>query len=152
MSEDHHGDSGGSGGLGHALAICLLLAVGVLAYAAVPVNADKVGINERSAVRSLKSIQSAQRRFPRQAGDGSPGAASLSELAAEGLVDAELGSGTKSGYVFVVVDLNGNGGPAWLATAEPIVAGATGTRTFSVGPDGPVVAGMGPALAVEAED
>jgi hypothetical protein len=55
----------------------------------------------------------------------------LLSLNADGLIDAVLGQGTKSGYVFILEN-DGSGGFDWTSEVNPVNPGSTGTRRFFV--------------------
>ncbi|HUK42272.1 MAG TPA: prepilin-type N-terminal cleavage/methylation domain-containing protein [Candidatus Acidoferrales bacterium] len=114
----------------------------IIAAIAIPnLLAGKMAANEASAVQSLRTIQSAQTAFATTfpsvgyAGSlpilgGSGGASCVASSTQACLVDPILAGGQKSGYNIV---LTGDGlTPSvyyWL-TADPILRGSTGHRSF----------------------
>ncbi len=128
--------------------------IGIIAAIAIPnLLASRRAANEGSAQSSLRTIHSSQATYQSTASNGNFG--TMADLRAQSLVDAVLGGvgGTKSGYTFVVADVDfvAGGAPAsFSATANPTVPGgipATGTRKFGITEDG-VMHGQTDALAV----
>jgi len=108
--------------------------IGIIAAIAIPsLLASRRAANEGSAQSSLRAIHSSQMVYQATAGGGAF-AGNLGTLNTQGLIDAVLSSGTKSGYEFEVVEAAGSGlGAVFGAYAyptEPVGAVATGTRTF----------------------
>lgn len=94
--------------------------------------------NEAHAVGALAEIRSAQQIF-RDGGKGRAAKlhyATLAELAREGLVDPELGSGTKRGYVFQAAPSVTTSEFLWFAVANPEVPGDTGDRCLETNTSG----------------
>ena len=114
--------------------------IGVIAAIAIPnLLASKRAANEGSAISSMRTIHSCQLTYQATTGGGSYG--DLPALAFDTLTDVVLGSGSKSGYNFVVTPISPAGSvPAlFYATAVPIVTvgvGRTGTRRFGITEDG----------------
>lgn len=114
--------------------------IGVIASIAIPsLLASKRAANEGSALSAMRSIHSAQTTYMNTAGAGAYG--ELADLSTEGLIDAVLGSGTKSGYTIACPAANLTAGPppTFFATAIPADTGAatrTGNRSFAVADDG----------------
>src|SRR6186997_2431314 len=78
--------------------------IGIIAAIAIPnLMASRRAANEGSAQSSLRTIHSAQVTYQATAGSGAF-AASLGALNAEELIDANLSSGTKSGFNFAIVE------------------------------------------------
>jgi prepilin-type N-terminal cleavage/methylation domain-containing protein len=110
--------------------------IGIIAAIAVPnLLASKRAANEGSAQSSLRTIHSSQLAYQATTGNGAY-AADVATLSTQKLLDSVLGTGTKSGYQFGIVDQAGNGATAvYGAYAFPTStsgAGQTGTRTFGI--------------------
>jgi type IV pilus assembly protein PilA len=108
--------------------------IGIIAAIAIPnLLASRRAANEGSSIASLRTLTAAQATFQSTAGAGEYG--DLTALMGEGLVDAVLGAGTKSGYAYTVTALpSGAAAPARFdASCIPQTfagIGATGTRSF----------------------
>ena len=114
--------------------------IGILAAIAIPnLLASRRAANEGSAQSALRTIHSAQVTYQATRGNGAY-AADLGDLQTETLIDAVLGSGTKSGYDFEIVEQAGSGAAAVFGVyAFPDISGGvsqTGTRTFGTTEDG----------------
>ena len=92
--------------------------------------------NEGSAMSTMRTIAAAEHTY--QSIEMKFG--TLQELAAGGLVDEKLASGTKNGYTFTVTIDNENPG-AFEVTGVPETYGKTGTRSFYVDQTGVIRAG-----------
>ena len=108
--------------------------IGIIAAIAIPsLLASRRAANEGSAQSALRTIHSAQVTYQATKGNGDF-ATSLGALSTETLIDSVLGSGTKSGYDFEIVEASGSGSLAVFGVyAYPhIVSGVsqTGSRTF----------------------
>jgi type IV pilus assembly protein PilA len=136
---------------GHGMAIAALVLsivslvtvvpVGIIAAIAIPnLLASRRAANEGSAMASLRQISSAQVVYHSTRGNGKYG--TLSELAAEGLIDSKLARGTKSGYNFTVElttdEMNYAG---FTVVAVPMTYRSTGVRSFYVDESGVIRAG-----------
>ena len=119
--------------------------IGIIAAIAIPnLLASRRAANEGSAQSSLRTIHSSEATYQGTAGAGNFG--DLTELgpqpAGQGLIDAVLSSGSKSGYTFVVTPaaaVAGVSAATFAATANPTVTSGvsqTGTRKFGVTQDG----------------
>lgn len=113
--------------------------IGIIAAIAIPsLLASRRAANEGSAQSSLRTIHSCQLTYQATTGKGDFG--DLPALDAAVLTDNVLGSGSKSGYSFVVTPTNPGVRPAlFYATAVPLITagpGQTGTRRFGVAEDG----------------
>lgn len=111
--------------------LIVLAIVLIIASIAVPnfMNSRR-SANEASAVSSLRSICSGQVNYHNTMGSY----ATLAGLQAEGVIDSQLSSGTKSGYHFVTT-LGSDPRIAFSVTAEPLVSAgvaATGNKFFYV--------------------
>ena len=110
--------------------------IGIIAAIAIPnLLASKRAANEGSAQSALRTLHSAQITYQATGGNGAY-AAAVGTLLGQGLLDPVLGSGTKAGYDFAIVDQAGSYASAVFgAYAYPSVttgAGQTGTRTFGI--------------------
>jgi len=114
--------------------------IGIIAAIAIPsLLASRRAAYEGSAQQSLRTIHSSQVTYQATAGNGAF-AADLTALHNQSLVDAVLGSGTKSGYDFAIVEQAGSGATAVFGVyAYPHTTsgvGQTGTREFGTTQDG----------------
>jgi prepilin-type N-terminal cleavage/methylation domain-containing protein len=128
--------------------------IGIITAIAVPnILAARRAANEGSAQSSLRTIHSCNLTYQATTGRGDFG--DLSDLAAQVLTDSVLGSGSKSGYAFVVTPSASGLRPAlFYSTAVPLVpsgAGKTGTRRFGIAEDG-VIHGDSTALTPYANE
>ena len=113
--------------------------IGIIASIAIPnLLASRRAANEGSAQSSLRTIQSCQLTYQATTGRGDYG--TLAQIRSDFLTDAQLGSGTKSGYNFAVTPSGPGVRPAlFYATAVPTRTagvGKTGTRRFGISEDG----------------
>jgi hypothetical protein len=113
--------------------------------------AARKAANERTARRALESLMRAEDEFREndRDGDGNLDYGMLSELAKAGLVDAELGSGTKSGYLFRATYSFTTSEFLWFATAEPEVPTVTGDRYFGCNVSGVLYYTTGGAFVLD---
>lgn len=114
--------------------------IGIIAAIAIPnLLATRRAANEGSAVSSLRTIHSAQIVYQATAGAGAY-AGSLAVLRTQTLTDRVLGTGTKSGYRFEIVEQGGiNESAVFGVYAFPTVTtgvATTGTRAFGTTDDG----------------
>lgn len=114
--------------------------IGIIAAIAIPnLLASRRAANEGSAQSSLRTIHSAQVVYQATAGAGAY-SADLPTLRTQRLIDDVLGSGTKSGYDFEIVEQSGTGATAVFGVyAFPDVTGGvsqSGTRCFGTSEDG----------------
>lgn len=112
--------------------------IGIIAAIAVPnLLASRRAANEGSAVSSLRTIHSCELTYQATTGQGDYG--TLDALKNDFLADTVLGSGSKSGYSFVVnPSPAGTRPPTFWVTASPLVTsgvGQTGTRRFGIAED-----------------
>ena len=113
--------------------------LGIIMAIAVPnLLGAKRAANEGSAISSMRTIHSCELTYRATIGDGHYG--DLPSLALETLTDSVLGSGSKSGYEFVITPTPPGAVPQlYYATAVPIVTvgfARTGTRRFGLTEDG----------------
>lgn len=109
--------------------------IGIIASIAIPnLLASRRAANEASAQSSLRTIFSSQVTY--QANNGGAFAADLTTLQNAKLVDSTVGSGSKSGYTFAIVEQSGSGSSAVFGsygiptTTDGV--GATGARRFGI--------------------
>jgi prepilin-type N-terminal cleavage/methylation domain-containing protein len=125
--------------------------IGIIAAIAVPgLMRARMSGNEASAIASVRTMNSAQATYSASCGGGGF-AASLSDLAlapagSVGFVPADLGSGSKQGYTFAIIEdgddvlaaastCNAASAPSttrYVAYGNPITPGSTGVRRFAV--------------------
>jgi hypothetical protein len=89
--------------------------------------------HEQSAKRALWTIAEAQSIFREgdKDGNGVLDYGTLAQLGAARLIDPELASGTKDGYVFAAGPSTSTSEYLWFAVANPEVPGVTGDRSFA---------------------
>jgi type IV pilus assembly protein PilA len=124
--------------------------IGIIAAIAIPnLLASRRAANEGSAQQSLRTFSSAEATFHSTVGSGNYGP--VDSLVTQNLIDAQLGSGTKSGYVFTT------GTDPVASTTDFVIAAAptntsaltgTGTREFCIDESG--VLRAKPAAAITA--
>ena len=137
------------GGRGMAIAALVLnivslvsfVPMGIVAAIAIPnLLASRRAANEASAMASLRRIHSAEATYQSTRGAGKFG--TLSELAAEGLIDSKLASGTKNGYNFTVeLTTDEMNYPGFSVVGVPMTYRSTGTRSFFIDETGVIRAG-----------
>jgi type IV pilus assembly protein PilA len=127
---------------GFSLIELLIVVAIILVIAAIAVPSflrSRLAANESSAVASLRTLNSAQITY--NSAYPSVGYASqISYLSGTTctppnsqsacLVDNQLSSGTKSGYVFVLSNVSGTPGASYTFTASPLQANVSGARYF----------------------
>jgi type II secretory pathway pseudopilin PulG len=126
------------GGHGMALAgfvmsivsVVSLVPIGIIAAIAIPnLLASRRAANEGSAIYSLRQISSAQAMY--QTTFGKFG--TLSDLAAQNLIDSKLATGTKNGYHFAIeLTTNEENVEGYAVTGVPVTYRSTGNRSFFV--------------------
>ncbi|HEY8225596.1 MAG TPA: prepilin-type N-terminal cleavage/methylation domain-containing protein [Pyrinomonadaceae bacterium] len=114
--------------------------IGIIAAIAIPnLLASRRAANEGSAQQSLRTVHSAQATYQATAGNGAF-ATTLAALHGQNLIDTVLNTGTKSGYLFAVVEQAGTGATAvYGAKCYPETTSGvaqTGTRRFGITEDG----------------
>ena len=131
--------------------------IGIIAAIAIPnLLASRRAANEGSAQSSLRTVHSSEGTYQSTIGAGNYG--TLVQMNGQALIDAQLSSGSKSGYNFAVTptDLVVGVSPAtFYGTAVPQVTagiGQTGTRRFGVATDGTIHGDSGGGLAVYANE
>jgi type II secretory pathway pseudopilin PulG len=111
------------------LALVMIVPLGIVAAIAIPnLLAAARAANEASAISTMRVIMAAESTYQATAGGGTFG--TLNQLAAAGLVDGKLSSGTKNGYAFTVTS-NANG---YEARATPLTH-SSGNRSFFITTD-----------------
>jgi type II secretory pathway pseudopilin PulG len=125
------------GGRGFAIAgiaissVALFFLIPIVAAIAIPnLLASRRAANESSAIKSLRTISSAEQTYQATAGAGRS-YGSLAQLSSEGIIDSALGEGEKSGYRFQVAVAEGH----FTATAVPADS-SSGGQTFFIADDG----------------
>lgn len=109
--------------------------IGIIAAIAIPnLLKSRQAANEASAISSTRTIGTAQATYQSTKGGGKEFAATLADLESDGSVDAQLGSGSKSGFSFASVGVaSAPNVPATFNTnANPLSSGVfgTGNRCF----------------------
>lgn len=115
--------------------------IAVVAAIAIPsLIQSRKSANEGSAIESMRAIATAQEMFKGQDSDrdGRPDYGTLSELSQVQLIDAVLGSGTKTGYVFRAGYCPTSSEALWFAVGNPILPGHTGDRSFEMNQSGTI--------------
>src|SRR5947209_903661 len=117
--------------------------IGIIAAIAIPnLLASRRAANEGAAQSGLRTIHSAEATYQATSGNGN--FTNLAGLSGVKLIDAVLGSGTKSGYTFAANPTDATAGPpptlaTFYATANPTATSGvsqTGTRRFGINVDG----------------
>ena len=127
------------GGRGMAIAALVLNIVslvsvvptGIIAAIAIPnLLASRRAANEASAQSSMRTLHAAEATYQATRGAGKFG--TLSELAADNLIDQRLAAGTKNGYKFTVeLTTDEMNYPGFSVVARPVTEGVTGSGTRS---------------------
>ena len=116
--------------------LIVVAVIGVIASMAIPnLLASRRAANEASAQASLHTIFNGQMTYQLTRGNGAF-SNNLTKLRNANIIDNVLGSGTKSGYKFKIVQQSGSGSSAVFGCyASPVTTsgvGKTGTRRFGV--------------------
>ena len=116
--------------------LLVVAVIGVIASIAIPnLIASRRASNEASAQSSLRTIFSGQVAYQTTTGGGAF-AADLATLENGKIIDPALGSGTKSGYTFAVVEQSGLGLTAVFGCyGVPTITsgvGVTGSRRLGI--------------------
>ena len=127
-----------AGGFSLIELLIVVAIIGIIASIAIPnLLASRRAANEASAQSSLRTIQSCEITYQATSGRGDYG--TLAQIRGDFLTDAQLGSGTKSGYDFVATPTAPGMRPAlFYATAVPTITagvGKSGTRRFGISED-----------------
>jgi prepilin-type N-terminal cleavage/methylation domain-containing protein len=133
--------------------LIVVVIIGIIAAIAIPnLLAARRSANEGSAISALRTLHGAQMTYASTYGNkdyaGAVGAgttAALSELAAPGLVDQVLGTGTKAGYNFVggrVASTSTTPAQFFFSANPAVTSGVTqtGARRFGIATDGVMMA------------
>jgi type IV pilus assembly protein PilA len=117
---------------------------GMIAAIAIPnLLASRRAANEGAAQSSLRTLHAAEATYQATKGAGNFG--TLSELAAEGLIDSRLATGTKSGYKFTMeLTTNEMNYPGFAVVGVPMTYGGvegSGIRSFYVDETGVIRGG-----------
>lgn len=129
--------------------LIVVVIIGIVAAIAIPnLLASRMTANEASAISSLRTYHGAQATYQATTGGGNYAGIPFSINAftvLEGLdlIDTQLGSGTKSGFIFAGHSLqSSSGSPAChLAQAYPVTQSGvaqTGSRNFVIATEGVV--------------
>ena len=117
--------------------LIVVVIIGIVAAIAIPnLLAARRNANDASALSSMRMLFSGQQTYSSSAGSGLFG--TLTELENTDIIDEVLGSGSKSGYNFIVVPTApvGNNPPVFDAYGNAAVFGftptSTGNRNFYV--------------------
>jgi type IV pilus assembly protein PilA len=136
---------------GHGMAIAgLVLSIvslvsivptAIIASIAIPnLLAARRAANEGSALASLRTLHSAEATYQATKGAGKYG--TLSELAAENLIDSKLATGTKNGYNFTVeVTTTETDYPGFSVVGVPMTYRNSGLRSFYIDETGVIRGG-----------
>jgi hypothetical protein len=125
----------------------LLVLIGVVAVALPIFPAAGLAANESSAVYHLLTLKEAELKFKATTGKGRFG--TMSELKEEKLIDADLASGLKDGYCFVLTTTS----EAFEVRGAPAKYPSDGRRSFYFSlDDGIVRAADKQGLAADASD
>jgi type IV pilus assembly protein PilA len=125
--------------------LVVVIIIAIIAAIAIPnLLASRRAANEASAINSLRTVHGAQVTYFSTTGLNAA-YGTLANLNTDGLIDATLASGTKSGFtVAVTLSSNAPAGSQYCALASPTSSGTTGTgnRWFGVSTPG-VIFGAG---------
>lgn len=124
------------------IGLCALLSIPNLS------SARKHG-NEASAIGALKTIATSEAIYRERNPALEYG--SLAQLSSDRLVDSVLGSGTKLGYSFEACPGAADRQKLWSATANPVHAPDTGTRSFATNQNGVIFYTSERALSIDRE-
>ncbi len=127
---------------GAVLTTALCVVAAIVAAVTVPTGVRlQLGANEAAAIEALRALARAQQRFREEDldRDGEQDYGELAELAAAGLIGADLASGVQQGYLFEAAPAELAPARAWMAVASPLLEGRTGQRHFAINHHGAVV-------------
>jgi type IV pilus assembly protein PilA len=127
---------------GFSLIELLIVVAIILIIAAIAIPnllRSRIAANESSAVGSLRTLNTAEITynttyptvgFASLTAMGPVTSGSSATSSAAGLIDANLSSGTKSGYTFTVTPASTSPVASYETAAAPVTAGTTGQRYF----------------------
>jgi len=141
--------------------LIVVVIIGIIAAIAIPnLLAARRSANEGSAVASMRTLHGAQMTYGATSGasqyagaaSATGTAAALSELNTAGLIDGQLGAGSKSGYAFVGGRVLGTAtAPATFffsaIPSGPSGVTQTGTRRFAIATNGVILFNTGTLTA-----
>jgi hypothetical protein len=109
--------------------------------------------NEAAAIGALRKMSTAQAIFREgdKENDGNLDYGMLSELSNAGLVDTDVGSGTKRGYLFQATYSFNTSEFLWFGVANPEVPGITGNRYFNTNQAGVIFYTSGRTLELDTD-
>lgn len=114
------------------VSVVVLIPVLIIVAIAVPnLLAARRAANEGSAIKSLRTIHSAQATWQATKGQGKFG--TLSELHHDNLISGDLAGGMRHGYRFTIeLVADGDGYPGFTAVGVPVDYGWSGRRSFYI--------------------
>lgn len=114
------------------LMIAIVIIMVIAAIAIPNILSARKNANESAAIGHLKTIANAQNMFREsdKEQDGEYDFGTLAELSQTSLIDATLGSGLRTGYLYETAPGSENPSFLWFALANPAVPGRTGERYF----------------------
>ena len=126
------------------VALVSFVPMSIVAAIAIPnLLASRRAANEGAAQSSLRTLHAAEATYQATKGAGNFG--TLSELAAEGLIDSRLATGTKSGYKFTVeLTTSEMNYPGFAVVGVPMTYGGvegSGVRSFYIDETGVIRCG-----------
>jgi type IV pilus assembly protein PilA len=134
--------------------LIVVVIIGIIAAIAIPnLLAARRSANEGSAVSAMRTLHGAQMTYGATSGSGQYAgptgagvgdATGLTALNTAGLIDSQLGGGSKSGYSFSGGRILGTASaPAtfWFSSKPQTASGVTqtGTRRFAIATDGVII-------------
>jgi prepilin-type N-terminal cleavage/methylation domain-containing protein len=126
--------------------LVVVIIIAIVAAIAIPnLLSSRRAANEASAISSLRTIHSAQATFQATLGGNVAYSTALTgagSLNAASLIDSALGSGSKSGYSFVLTTNTGDtpANTKYCAGAKAQTQDSSGVRSFGVSSDGVIYA------------
>ena len=117
-----------------------LAIIAVIAAIAIPnLLRSRISANESAAIGALRTLASAQTQYHAANYQYAAAIGDLHDAAdiAAQYIDANLATGTKSGYLFAVTAASPR--VEWSASADPEVSGSSGVRSFTVDQSGVIL-------------